>query len=128
MSVSKCLRWAAKTIFQVLDLCRLEFIRGGKLSNLFNNFFQRYEFHSTVCFPDGEAAKLQHRLQLLREEYQKLQARLAEVERENAMLSASSTSTSSSSAKSGKTFVAEILKKIAELLNKETYRCVAISC
>ena len=90
-------------------------------------FVQRYEFHSTVCFPDGEAAKLQHRLQLLREEYQKLQARLAEVERENAMLSAS-TSSSSSSAKSGKTFVAEILKKISELLNKETYRCVAISC
>ena len=91
-------------------------------------FVQRHEFHSTVWFPDGEAAKLQHRLQLLREEYQKLQARLAEVERENAMLSASSTSTSSSSAKSGKTFVAEILKKISELLNKETYRCVAISC
>ena len=45
-------------------------------------------------------------------------ARLTEVERENAILAASS----ASSSKTAKNFVAEILKKIAELFNKETHR------
>jgi hypothetical protein len=47
-----------------------------------------------------------------------IDARLTEVERENAILSASSASAS----KTAKNFVAEILKKIAELFNKETHR------
>jgi hypothetical protein len=65
---------------------------------------------------DGDVAKLQHRLQLLREEYVKLQSRLTEVERENKILSASSAKNG------GKNFVAEILRKIADLFNKQVYR------
>ena len=66
---------------------------------------------------DGDVAKLQHRLQLLREEYVKLQARLTEVERENSILSAATNS------KNGeKNFVAEILRKISDLFKKQAYR------
>ena len=74
---------------------------------------------------DGDVSKLQHRLQLLREEYLKLQSRLAEVERENAVLVATSSgggANKNAQTISGKNFVAEILKKIAELFNKQVYR------
>ena len=73
-------------------------------------------------------SKLQHRLQLLREEYLKLQSRLAEVERENAVLVATSSggggggANKNAQTNSGKNFVSEILKKIAELFNKQVYR------
>jgi hypothetical protein len=63
---------------------------------------------------------VQHRLQLLREEYVKLQHRLAEVERENSLLAAGSGK--SGSVRSGKSFAAEILRSIADLLNNENYR------
>jgi len=65
--------------------------------------------------------KLQHRLQLLREEYVKLQSRLSEVERENSILVATSGNRKDGQSKE-KNFVAEILKKISDLFNKETYR------
>ena len=71
--------------------------------------------------PDGDVTKLQHRLQLLREEYVKLQSRLSEVERENSILVATSGNRKDGPSKE-KNFVAEILKKISDLFNKETYR------
>jgi hypothetical protein len=67
-------------------------------------------------------SKLQLRLQLLREEYVKLQSRLAEVERENAILVATSSANKNGQTYSGKNFVSEILKKIAELFNQQVYR------
>ncbi len=70
---------------------------------------------------DGDVTKLQHRLQLLREEYVKLQSRLSEVERQNSILVATSGNKKDGQSKE-KNFVAEILKKISDLFNKETYR------
>jgi hypothetical protein len=72
---------------------------------------------------DGDVTKLQHRLQLLREEYVKLQSRLSEVERENSILVATSGNKRDGQQSKEKNFVAEILKKISDLFNKETYRC-----
>ena len=77
--------------------------------------------HDLFFSLDGDVTKLQHRLQLLREEYVKLQSRLSEVERENSILVATSGNRKDGQSKE-KNFVAEILKKISDLFNKETYR------
>lgn len=70
-----------------------------------------------------EVVKLQQRLSLLREEYVKLQTRLAEVERDRALLAASSTSDRKNNEAS---FVAQILSSVAGLVNDKRYSDVTI--
>lgn len=61
-------------------------------------------------------AKLQNHLSLLREEYVKLQNRLAEVERKYQIASASAGQVGDDN------FVARLLKTVADLFDKELYR------
>ncbi|KAL3858016.1 hypothetical protein ACJMK2_012632 [Sinanodonta woodiana] len=64
---------------------------------------------------DGEVIKLQNHLRLLREEYVKLQKRLAEVEKKYQIAMASSGQGEENC------FVARLIKIIADLFNKELY-------
>jgi len=66
----------------------------------------------------GEVVKLQNHLRLLREEYVKLQKRLAETERKYQVLSASAGQTGDNN------FVTKLLNTVAELFDKELYRFV----
>ncbi|XP_021369516.1 rabankyrin-5-like isoform X1 [Mizuhopecten yessoensis] len=64
---------------------------------------------------EGEVAKLQNHLSLLREEYVKLQNRLAEVEKKYQIASASAGQVGNDN------FVARLLKTVADLFDKELY-------
>lgn len=64
----------------------------------------------------GEVLKLQNHLSLLREEYVKLQNKLADVEKKYQVASASAGQFGEDN------FVSRLLKIVAELFNKELYR------
>ncbi len=92
-----------------------------------------------IC-EESEIAKLQQRLQLLRQEYVKLQNRLAEVERDHSTLAAMANGNLHhckscsfwtclyfennflGSHKNGNSFASEILKKIGDLFKRNDYR------
>ncbi|KAL5017224.1 hypothetical protein ScPMuIL_006813 [Solemya velum] len=69
---------------------------------------------------DGEVVKLQNHLKLLREEYVKLQDRLADTERKYQVAAAAAGQIGDDS------FVARLLQSVAELFNKELYSDVKI--
>ena len=72
----------------------------------------------------GEVVKLQNHLRLLREEYVKLQKRLAETERKYQVLSAASGTSGDNN------FVTRLLHTVAELFDKQLYRyfeCVTLT-
>ena len=66
--------------------------------------------------PTGEVTKLQNHLRLLREEYVKLQKRLAEVEKKYQVVSATAGQTGDSN------FVTNLLNTVADLFDKQLYR------
>lgn len=66
----------------------------------------------------GEVAKLQNHLSLLREEYVKLQNRLAEVEKKYQIAVAASGQGGDDN------FVARLLKTVSDLFDKELYRYI----
>lgn len=68
----------------------------------------------------GEVAKLQNHLSLLREEYVKLQNRLAEVEKKYQIAVAASGQGGDDN------FVARLLKTVSDLFDKELYRCIPL--
>lgn len=72
-----------------------------------------------VVFVTGEVSKLQNHLGLLREEYVKLQERLAEVEKKYQVALASLGQSADSD---DNNFVPRLLRKVADLFNKEIYR------
>ena len=67
-----------------------------------------------------EATKLKKRLDLLRQEYIKLQERLNETERENAILSANFNLVDSPAKNKG--FISKVLQTIKSLHNQDKYR------
>ncbi|KAK8784758.1 hypothetical protein V5799_008871 [Amblyomma americanum] len=71
--------------------------------------------HHGAAMAEGEVAKLQRHLSLLREEYVKLQARYADVERKYNVAVAASGNAGSDS------FVSRLLKTVASLFDQELY-------
>ena len=72
-----------------------------------------------------EVAKLKKHLALLRQEYVKMQQKLADTERRYAMLAAQATSqgaTSPNAPASGDTFISRLLEIVCELYQQEQYR------
>lgn len=72
---------------------------------------------------EGEVSKLQNHLGLLREEYVKLQERLAEVEKKYQVALASLGQSADSD---DNNFVPRLLRKVADLFNKEIYSDITI--
>ena len=70
----------------------------------------------------AEVTKLQTHLQLLREEYVKLQTRCAELEKQNQVALASAGQVSEDN------FVSRLLRTVAELFDTDLYRSVLSSC
>ena len=68
----------------------------------------------------GQVAKLERHLSLLRQEYVKLQNRLIEVEQKYSLALAAS----GQMGEHDNTFVSKLLKTVAELFDKDLYRCV----
>lgn len=69
-----------------------------------------------------EVAKLQKHLALLRQEYVKMQQKLADTERRCAMLAAQSSSQGSSTPAAAETFISRLLDIVADLYRQEQYR------
>lgn len=67
-------------------------------------------------------AKLQKHLALLRQEYVKMQQKLADTERRCAMLAAQSSSQGSSTPAAAETFISRLLDIVADLYRQEQYR------
>ena len=67
-------------------------------------------------------AKLQKHLALLRQEYVKMQQKLADTERRCAVLAAQSPSQGSSNPAAGDTFISRLLNIVADLYQQEQYR------
>ena len=70
-----------------------------------------------LFYCSGEVVKLQNHLSLLREEYVKLQTRLAEVERKYQIATAGAGTQGGDD-----NFVGRLLKTVADLFDKELYR------
>lgn len=68
-----------------------------------------------------EVAKLQKHLALLRQEYVKMQQRLADTERRCAVLAAQASGQGSAGAPAGETFISRLLGIVAELYQREQY-------
>lgn len=69
-----------------------------------------------------EVAKLQKHLALLRQEYVKMQQKLADTERRCAMLAAQNPGQSSSTCAAASTFISRLLDIVADLYQQEQYR------
>lgn len=69
-----------------------------------------------------EVAKLQKHLALLRQEYVKMQQKLADTERRCAMLAAQSPGQSSPNSAAASTFISRLLDIVADLYQQEQYR------
>lgn len=69
-----------------------------------------------------EVAKLQKHLTLLRQEYVKMQQRLADTERRCAVLAAQASGQGSSGPTSPDTFISRLLDIVADLYQQEQYR------
>lgn len=69
-----------------------------------------------------EVAKLQKHLALLRQEYVKMQQKLADTERRCAVLAAENSVQGSSSSAAADTFVSRLLDFVANLYQQEHYR------
>lgn len=67
-------------------------------------------------------AKLQKHLALLRQEYVKMQQKLADTERRCAMLAAQTSSQSSPTTAAASTFISRLLDIVADLYQQEQYR------
>lgn len=67
-------------------------------------------------------AKLQKHLALLRQEYVKMQQKLADTERRCAMLAAQSSSQGSPTPAAAETFISRLLDIVADLYQQEQYR------
>ena len=74
--------------------------------------------HATV----GQVAKLERHLSLLRQEYVKLQNKHIELEQKYSLAVAASGQTGEHE----NTFVSRLLKTVAELFDKDLYRCVSL--
>lgn len=90
-----------------------------------NMFTLKYHLKSLMNYTflvafSGEVAKLQNHLSLLREEYVKLQNRLAEVEKKYQIAVAASGQGGDDN------FVARLLKTVSDLFDKELYRCIPL--
>lgn len=90
-----------------------------------NMFTLKYQLKSLMNYTflvafSGEVAKLQNHLSLLREEYVKLQNRLAEVEKKYQIAVAASGQGGDDN------FVARLLKTVSDLFDKELYRCIPL--
>lgn len=69
-----------------------------------------------------EVAKLQKHLALLRQEYVKMQQKLADTERRCAMLAAQAPGQSSPNSTAASTFISRLLDIVADLYQQEQYR------
>lgn len=69
-----------------------------------------------------EVAKLQKHLALLRQEYVKMQQKLADTERRCAMLAAQSSSQGTPTPAAVETFISRLLDIVADLYQQEQYR------
>ena len=69
-----------------------------------------------------EVAKLQKHLALLRQEYVKMQQKLADTERRCAVLAAQGSSQGSPSPSAPETFISRLLDIVADLYQQEHYR------
>lgn len=69
-----------------------------------------------------EVAKLQKHLALLRQEYVKMQQKLADTERRCAMLAAQNPSQTSPTSAAASTFISRLLDIVADLYLQEQYR------
>lgn len=90
-----------------------------------NMFTLKYQLKSLMNYTflvafSGEVAKLQNHLSLLREEYVKLQNRLAEVEKKYQIAVAASGQGGDDN------FVSRLLKTVSDLFDKELYRCIPL--
>lgn len=74
-----------------------------------------------------EVAKLQKHLSLLRQEYVKMQQKLADTERRCAVLAAQTSTPGSSSPAAADTFISRLLDIVANLYQQEQYRWGASS-
>lgn len=72
----------------------------------------------SLCFLAEEVAKLEKHLMLLRQEYVKLQKKLAETEKRCTLLAAQANKESSS-----ESFISRLLTIVADLYEQEQYRC-----
>ena len=70
----------------------------------------------------GQVAKLERHLSLLRQEYVKLQNKHIELEQKYSLAVAASGQTGEHE----NTFVSRLLKTVAELFDKDLYRCVSL--
>lgn len=75
-----------------------------------------------------EVAKLQKHLSLLRQEYVKMQQKLADTERRCAVLAAQTSGQASSSPAAADTFISRLLDIVANLYQQEQYRWGALLC
>uniref|UniRef100_A0A3Q2PNH0 Uncharacterized protein n=1 Tax=Fundulus heteroclitus TaxID=8078 RepID=A0A3Q2PNH0_FUNHE len=71
---------------------------------------------------EEEVAKLQKHLALLRQEYVKMQQKLADTERRCAVLAAQTSSQAAPSSASEDTFISRLLEFVAQLHQQEHYR------
>ena len=71
----------------------------------------------------GQVAKLERHLSLLRQEYVKLQNKLVDLEQKYSVAVAASGQTGEHE----NTFVSRLLKTVAELFDKDLYRCKGLS-
>lgn len=69
-----------------------------------------------------EVAKLQKHLALLRQEYVKMQQKLADTERRYAVLAAQASGQGSSTPSAADTFISRLLDIVADLYQQEQYR------
>ena len=74
------------------------------------------------CRLTEEVAKLQKHLALLRQEYVKMQQKLADTERRCAVLAAQAPGHGSANCTAGDTFISRLLDIVAELHQQEQYR------
>jgi len=70
----------------------------------------------------GQVAKLERHLSLLRQEYVKLQNKLVDLEQKYSVAVA----TSGQTGEHENTFVSRLLKTVAELFDKDLYRCKGV--
>uniref|UniRef100_A0A3B5QQE9 Uncharacterized protein n=1 Tax=Xiphophorus maculatus TaxID=8083 RepID=A0A3B5QQE9_XIPMA len=71
---------------------------------------------------EEEVGKLQKHLALLRQEYVKMQQKLADTERRCAVLTAQTSSQASPSQSGADTFISRLLEFVANLYQQEHYR------
>lgn len=116
------------TYIRFQSLC-LRIIGQIKLPSRFYLDYLRWYVHTSWSFiyfnayTVAQVAKLERHLSLLRQEYVKLQNRLIDVEKKYSLAVAASGHTAG---EHENTFVNRLLRTVAELYDKDLYRCVKL--